>query len=626
MKGQATSLGNDDFERLFSDLVELEAFGWDTGGEVFNHEPNSTLPQDGLATNTDNGSLATLDSPIGIAIAPHLPNSKRFTAAQRSLLDSWMDRHADRPYLTDSEELRQLVHQTALSEKQIRVYLANYRRRKFGNRTSSHGSHDAELSDDEQDSLEARPPSQRNSFVGNPSPTPSLRGSCIETRECYNDTPFGAWNGDLLTWYVHNLSSWASQSSYDTETAERQSYDIDVPEIEDMVWERPYVQTEAVTLPSLCAPLTSDSTSEDMLRMMSIRASPSHYRSVDMRRIYSNGGRVSKSGRQPARNKSRSFNNDRASVTSRNPSLSSMGGSSCSGGTWFSISSHASRGSRKGRRAYGTSKRRHESPFEESLGLMEAMQGNHLVCKATSKSSPYCGATFSRNFTLKRHISTKHEYDQTWMCRPVDLAEQGLYGRCPLCLEDFDGCLHVQTMHRCWARAPKDRTFFRSDAMRQHLQTFHGANKDKDLVISAHAMQELVWNEQATPFVEPMSVLRLKAKLIPCLSASLPKFISVLLSCWNETLKEAHAQGRFTSEPLPSYRTIPDLLNFIVLSYHQKLDHRFRGTLLEQSFSETIYAFPQCLWHILQLDNCAAEHIPPWLNIARLHPYRPDPQ
>ncbi|KAI9162900.1 hypothetical protein HJFPF1_04495 [Paramyrothecium foliicola] len=147
-------------------------------------------------------------------------------------------------------------------------------------------------------------------------------------------------------------------------------------------------------------------------------------------------------------------------------------------------SMQSTRGSRRGRRAYGNLSQ------NKRISNMLAVH----VCEQ-------CGNDFQRASTLKRHVQSVHENKQRWVCAPVVMAEGSLL--CPTCLQDPMDCEHG--MLTCWERSEEDRTFYRKDSLKQHLKLVHGfgselttAGETALAMLGAHT-----WNED-----DPNTALR----------------------------------------------------------------------------------------------------------------------
>ncbi|ETI25029.1 hypothetical protein G647_04399 [Cladophialophora carrionii CBS 160.54] len=90
----------------------------------------------------------------------------------------------------------------------------------------------------------------------------------------------------------------------------------------------------------------------------------------------------------------------------------------------------------------------------------------------------FCGTGFDKKYVWKRHEQAVHAPSKVWVCEPSAFCAMGgnrhlYYGKCPVCFE----LLHVgHCRHRfqeCWERPEKDRTYFRKDALIQHMHLIH---------------------------------------------------------------------------------------------------------------------------------------------------------
>jgi hypothetical protein len=91
----------------------------------------------------------------------------------------------------------------------------------------------------------------------------------------------------------------------------------------------------------------------------------------------------------------------------------------------------------------------------------------------------FCGNTFNKKYTWQRHEEAVHAPPRVWVCEPSAFAVDGHnrhsdHCRRPICsISCFgpEGCGH--RFEECWERPEKDRTYFRKDALVQHLRLMH---------------------------------------------------------------------------------------------------------------------------------------------------------
>ncbi|KAI1497718.1 hypothetical protein F5X99DRAFT_395861 [Biscogniauxia marginata] len=95
----------------------------------------------------------------------------------------------------------------------------------------------------------------------------------------------------------------------------------------------------------------------------------------------------------------------------------------------------------------------------------------------------FCHAPFAKRFTWKRHEESVHAPQQQWICAPLGTKSREVESRsaCPLCTNvymrypSFSSLLGECPHHfdKCWQTPVKERTFFRQDALRQHIKGVH---------------------------------------------------------------------------------------------------------------------------------------------------------
>jgi hypothetical protein len=182
----------------------------------------------------------------------------------------------------------------------------------------------------------------------------------------------------------------------------------------------------------------------------------------------------------------------------------------------FSVGSHISidsRGSRKGRRRWKVPQAstppdtdlalEHDSlPLEASgcpaLGsspqhyAVRAMQDTELPpSEAEGRKSPEkprryfctwpgCDSRFRHRFEWERHEEAVHYLPYEWVCCLVQATDSGMEN-CFVCGKSNAGTQHLVEEHfaSCANKPIQERTFYRSDQLRQHMRR-HLSSKDND--------------------------------------------------------------------------------------------------------------------------------------------------
>ncbi|KAI8626076.1 hypothetical protein F5Y19DRAFT_478907 [Xylariaceae sp. FL1651] len=92
----------------------------------------------------------------------------------------------------------------------------------------------------------------------------------------------------------------------------------------------------------------------------------------------------------------------------------------------------------------------------------------------------FCRKGFDNPYSWRRHEETVHAPQVHWICAPPFSARQGISESCPICTAQvlFEngvftdvGCTH--RFHTCWETPKSERTFFRKDALKQHIRAVH---------------------------------------------------------------------------------------------------------------------------------------------------------
>lgn len=163
---------------------------------------------------------------------------------------------------------------------------------------------------------------------------------------------------------------------------------------------------------------------------------------------------------------SRQMDNGDDSRSQNSGSTTGSRGSGCS---------YTSLGSRKGRRAFRRASNSGETGSGSKNSNRSKLKGVYPL--PGLYQCTICQGFFKRRSSLERHvisIHNEHYRDSTdlWVCGPSFSALLG--GRCPLCLDPripIHDCPH--RFKACWLRPPEQRTFYRRDAVMQHLRGVH---------------------------------------------------------------------------------------------------------------------------------------------------------
>ncbi|KPI40270.1 uncharacterized protein AB675_7538 [Cyphellophora attinorum] len=467
---------------------------------------------------------------------------QRFSDAQKALLNNWVLTHLDDPYLSTAE-CADLTQQTQLSATQVRMYVSNFRRRKLNKgddiarelgadeaSPDRHVSCHSEGSNNDKTSLEARPPSLREvsgnyTFRAN-SPDVTAVDQSAGSGQARQVPTYSDWTGSFVEWYL--------EASQFADAPEQQSNSRlcspNAEEHEELRWTQ-----DSVFLPDSEFNMTVDNMSE-----------------VD------NSSDHGLLRRSPG------------SVRSSARSVGSRPASSKSATTVVSADSRVSKGSRRGRKAYGSTKRQasiaivsasgypsdtnirvsiemlgancskeilrtkairsisgnaeydashenftkvncladaefqvlvkdtglfrdhllghsiffvsdQEEGFEQTVNagqgtvvIRSSFEATENIGKTSALRCPICRKSFARPYTLRRHVTSVHSEQQAWICRPVNDFESKRYLLCPVCSGDPEVCSHSETLLSCWNHPDSERTFYRKDAMREHLRRMHG--------------------------------------------------------------------------------------------------------------------------------------------------------
>ena len=333
----------------------------------------------------------------------------RFTDEQKLPLEQWMTNNKSSPYPTLAEK-EQLAQATGLSTKQIQQYCTNYRRRnleKFiANRVASVSSlQNAQESSSRSGDIEMRPAVEGD-------------GPEVNSPTSIDEDELGA------SVEVRPPSRHSNRSSHSPYLGQRNSPEVQNEEKQD----------ENIVTPSLSA---SNESLRDWWLRVHFNVTPGPQQSEDIPDIGPThsllAGTVSLMSAPLERSVTTRYSADDVQSTAG--------------------SIPSTRGSRRGRKAYGNLLKQRQS--------VPNFTAAH-VCEQ-------CGNAFQRGSTLKRHIQSVHETNQRWVCGPVVKTGGSLL--CPTCLQDPLDCGHG--MLACWERSEEERTFYRKDLLKQHLKLVH---------------------------------------------------------------------------------------------------------------------------------------------------------
>ncbi|KAI8633315.1 hypothetical protein F5Y19DRAFT_295895 [Xylariaceae sp. FL1651] len=90
----------------------------------------------------------------------------------------------------------------------------------------------------------------------------------------------------------------------------------------------------------------------------------------------------------------------------------------------------------------------------------------------------FCPSNFDKLFTWKRHEESVHAPRKHWICALPRHLPEGFEWQCPICDNPLvaDPSRSMECGHgfpACWNKPKQDRTFYRRDALKQHLCTVH---------------------------------------------------------------------------------------------------------------------------------------------------------
>jgi hypothetical protein len=380
-----------------------------------------------------NGDLDTTIQPSDASMEDKTKSSRppRFTEKQKLVLDQWMAANLRTPY-PSSADTEQLAQATALSAKQVQQYFSNYRRRHL---EKSHLSQVASMTSMQEsllqiDDMEVEPtsPDGRPEEDSPRSTDEDALGVSIEAHP-----PSRQFNRSS---YSPGLEQ---GNSPDAQLGSADSHGLALP---------PLSKTDETLLQWWLRVHDNDATDPDQWKDHSEMPSPSSWCAGLAGAISAASGPRIASGISAG-----DVQFTTQSARSANDSLHRVGSSVYSMGTF------TSRGSRRGRRAYGNL---HEPQVQSSNA------------KGTHKCE-HCGNAFTTGYTLKRHVQSVHDPNERWVCAPVVRTGDSLL--CPTCLEDPLVCDHG--MLSCWEKPEDERTFYRKDLLKQHLTLVHGFGSER---------------------------------------------------------------------------------------------------------------------------------------------------
>ncbi|KUJ17218.1 uncharacterized protein LY89DRAFT_617031 [Mollisia scopiformis] len=154
-------------------------------------------------------------------------------------------------------------------------------------------------------------------------------------------------------------------------------------------------------------------------------------------------------------------------------STSSLGTSGSSGNSFASAFSHKSRGSFGSFGSFGQrGRRRRRRPAPKPVKV------NPMIAPARTYQCTFCTETFKTKHDWQRHEKSLHLSLERWVCCPAGVtqycADYG-HNRCVFCglpnpPEDHG---EVHNYSSCAERSLEERTFYRKDHLRQHLNLVH---------------------------------------------------------------------------------------------------------------------------------------------------------
>jgi hypothetical protein len=160
-------------------------------------------------------------------------------------------------------------------------------------------------------------------------------------------------------------------------------------------------------------------------------------------------------------------------------STSSLGTSHSSGGSFASAFSHKSRGSFGSFGSlninYGNRGRRRRRRQAPNPGKVPNMNGPIRTFQCT-----FCTETFKTKHDWQRHEKSLHLSLERWICcpdGPTQFCVEYDHNRCVFCglANPPDGHGEIHNYSSCADRSLEERTFYRKDHLRQHLNLVHDA-------------------------------------------------------------------------------------------------------------------------------------------------------
>jgi len=171
-------------------------------------------------------------------------------------------------------------------------------------------------------------------------------------------------------------------------------------------------------------------------------------------------------------------------------SASSLGTSGSSGGSFASAFSHRSRGSFGSFGSFGNrGRRRRRKPTPKPI------KTNPTIGPPRTYQCTFCTETFKTKHDWQRHEKSLHLSLERWVCcpdGPVQFSTEYGHLRCVFCGVANPNAEHAEEHNysSCSERCLGERTFYRKDHLRQHLNLVH------DVKFQIHSMED--W-KVATP-------------------------------------------------------------------------------------------------------------------------------
>jgi hypothetical protein len=188
------------------------------------------------------------------------------------------------------------------------------------------------------------------------------------------------------------------------------------------------------------------------------------------------------------------------SMASQRPTRSLAGSESSMGSkrSYNSVASRRSvdsRGFRRGRRQWKQHKRASKCQDSDHEPIPDLHQGIGIDNSRYFCTWQTCDSTYKTRYEWSRHEEAVHYHHRRWVCC-YEVTNDMNMPECFLCKEKDLKLVHLAENHfrSCTGRAEKDRTFWRSDQLVQHVKRVHGGQALPKAIQSAWASKNPWFN------------------------------------------------------------------------------------------------------------------------------------